>query len=338
MPKDVVVNALIDPVVIATPDIVPPVTAMLFAFCVDIVPSPPATFCTNAVVAICVVFVPGAAVGASGVPDKVGLTANTLAPEPVSSVSAAAKFAEEGVAKNVATFADKPEIPVDTGKPVQLVRVPEVGVPKTGLIKVGVFANTFAPEPVSSVRAAAKLALEGVAKNVATFAAKPETPVDTGKPVQFVNVPEVGVPSIGVVNVGLVIAGALFNTLLPDPVEVVTPVPPEVTGSAAASVKSVKCVVAGNTFVPLLNTTIVLPAGTATPVPVEFLIVIVSAHPLDTMYCFSIAGTIRFCAPPDVPIKFKRRLRAVCVPLVSIKLSVTGPLENVTSAEPVIAS
>ena len=259
---------------------------------------------------------PPAAVGANGVPDSVGLTANTFAPEPVSSVSAAAKFAEEGVAKNVATFAAKPEIPVATGKPVQLVRVPEVGVPKTGVVNVGLVSagdvpNTKAPEPVSSDTAEAKLAEDGVAKNVATPEPRPEMPVDTGKPVQFVNVPEVGVPSIGVVNVGLVIAGALFNTLLPDPVEVVTPVPPEVTGSAAASVKSVKCVVAGNMFVPLLNTTIVLPAGTATPVPVEFLIVIVSAHPLDTMYCFSIAGTMRFCAPPDVPIKFKRRLRAV---------------------------
>jgi hypothetical protein len=55
VPNDVVVNALIDPVVIATPDIVPPVTAMLFAFCVDIVPKEPVAvetaLVTNAVVA-----------------------------------------------------------------------------------------------------------------------------------------------------------------------------------------------------------------------------------------------------------------------------------------------
>ena len=52
------------------------------------------------------------------------MLANTLAPEPVSSVSAAAKFADEGVAKNAATFAAKPETPVEIGRPVQLVRVP----------------------------------------------------------------------------------------------------------------------------------------------------------------------------------------------------------------------
>ena len=114
--------------------------------------------------------------------------------------------------------------------------------------------------------------------------------------------------------------------------------PPDVIGRAAPSVSDVACVVTSNTFVPLLNTTMVLPAGTATPVPVEFLIVIVSAHPLDTMYCFSIAGTIRFCAPPEVPVRFKRRLRAVCEPFVSVKVKVTVPLENVTSAEPVMAS
>jgi hypothetical protein len=36
------------------------------------------------------------------------------------------------------------------------------------------------------------------------------------------------------------------------------------------------------TFVPSLNTNIALPAGTATPVPVEFLTVIASAQPLLT--------------------------------------------------------
>ena len=38
--------------------------------------------CTNAVVAICVVFVPAAAVGAVGVPAKAGEVASTIAPEP----------------------------------------------------------------------------------------------------------------------------------------------------------------------------------------------------------------------------------------------------------------
>ena len=55
----------------------------------------------------------------------------------------------------------------------------------------------------------------------------PVTPVVNGKPVPFVKVTLVGVPRTGVTNVGLV-----DNTLLPEPVEVVTPVPPLATGSA----------------------------------------------------------------------------------------------------------
>src|SRR5207237_5089020 len=42
-----------------------------------------AAACTNAVVAICVVFVPAAAVGAIGVPANVGEVASTTAPAPV---------------------------------------------------------------------------------------------------------------------------------------------------------------------------------------------------------------------------------------------------------------
>ena len=47
----------------------------------------------------------------------------------------------------------------------------------------------------------------------------PVTPVDSGKPVQFVNVPDVGVPRIGVISVGLV-----AKTSAPDPVSSVTAV------------------------------------------------------------------------------------------------------------------
>jgi hypothetical protein len=103
---------------------------------------------------------------------NVGVLANTFAPVPVSSVSAAAKFALDGVAKNVATFAAKPDTPVEIGKPVQFVSVPEVGVPRIGVIKVGLVANTNRPVPVSSVIAARKLALVGLVKNAATPAAK----------------------------------------------------------------------------------------------------------------------------------------------------------------------
>ena len=58
----------------------------------------------------------------------------------------------------------------------------------------------------------------------------PVTPVVRGKPVRLVATPDVGVPSIGVTNVGLV-----DNTLLPEPVEVVTPVPPAATGNVPAA-------------------------------------------------------------------------------------------------------
>jgi hypothetical protein len=102
---------------------------------------------------------------------------------------------------------------VEIGRPVQLVNVPEVGVPNNGVVRVGEVANTKAPVPVSSVTAAIKLVDEGVAKNAATFAAKPETPVEIGRPVQLVRVPEVGVPNNGVVRVGEV-----ANTKSPLPV------------------------------------------------------------------------------------------------------------------------
>jgi hypothetical protein len=88
-----------------------------------------------------------------------------------------------------------PVTPVVSGNPVQLVNVPDEGVPKIGVVKVGEVANTNKPEPVSFVIADAKLALEGVARNVATPVPKPETPVEIGSPVAFVSVADAGVPS-----------------------------------------------------------------------------------------------------------------------------------------------
>ncbi len=61
-----------------------------------------------------------------------------------------------------------PVTPVESGSPVQLVRVPLVGVPSAGVTRVGLVAKTRDPLPVSSVTAAAKFALEGVVRNVAT--------------------------------------------------------------------------------------------------------------------------------------------------------------------------
>jgi hypothetical protein len=74
-------------------------------------------------------------------------------------------------------------------------------------------ANVFAPVP--------PLAIANV----------PVTPVDNGRPVQLVSVPDVGVPNSGVTSVGLV-----DKTTLPVPVEVVTPVPPLATFNVPARV------------------------------------------------------------------------------------------------------
>ncbi len=133
-----------------------------------------------------------------------GLVAKTSAPEPVSSVTAAARLADEGVARKVATPVPKPEMPVETGKPVAFVKVTAEGVPRLGVVSAGLVAKTNAPDPVSPVTAAARFADEGVARKVATPVPKPEMPVETGKPVAFVKVMAEGVPRLGVVSVGLV--------------------------------------------------------------------------------------------------------------------------------------
>jgi hypothetical protein len=97
------------------------------------------------------------------------------------------------------------------------VKIEIVGVTRTALVIVGAVANTRDPVPVSSVTAVLKLALEGVARNVATPVARPDTPVEIGSPVAFVRVPEVGVPRAGATRVGLV-----ANTKAPVPVSSVT--------------------------------------------------------------------------------------------------------------------
>jgi len=60
----------------------------------------------------------------------VGDVPKTSDPEPVSSVIAVAKLADDGVARKVAMPVPNPEIPEDTGNPVQFVSVPEDGVPR----------------------------------------------------------------------------------------------------------------------------------------------------------------------------------------------------------------
>jgi hypothetical protein len=92
-------------------------------------------------------------------------------------------------------FGRFPVTPVVSGRPVKLVAVPDAGVPKAPPTKYA------APVPTSSVRAARRLALLGVARNVETPAASPLIPVATGRPVALVSVPDAGVPRTGAVNV-----------------------------------------------------------------------------------------------------------------------------------------
>ena len=70
------------------------------------------------------------------------------------------------------------------------------------VVSVGDVAKTASPVPVSSVRHEARFAELGVARKVATFVPRPETPVETGKPVHEVSVPLEGVPRTGVTSVG----------------------------------------------------------------------------------------------------------------------------------------
>ena len=127
------------------------------------------------------------------------------------------------IAREVATPVPKPVRPVEMGSPVALLIVALEGVPRAP------FKSTTAPlEPVFTVKA------------LATPVPKPDTPVEIGSPVAFVSVTEDGVPSTGVINVGEVL-----NTLLPLPVELVTPVPPFDTARVPESVTAPVLVVDG---------------------------------------------------------------------------------------------
>ena len=92
-----------------------------------------------------------------------GLVPNTKDPEPVSSVIAAAKLADDGVPSNVAIPVPNPDTPVDIGRPVALVNVPLEGVPSTPPFTSGAPA-----EPTLTASA------------VATPVPSPDTPVEMG--------------------------------------------------------------------------------------------------------------------------------------------------------------
>ena len=92
--------------------------------------------------------VPEVGVPSKGV-TKVGLVAKTKEPEPVEVVATAeAKFALVGEASHVATPVPNPDMPDDTGNPVQFVNVPLVGVPRTGVVNEGDVVPANEPVPL----------------------------------------------------------------------------------------------------------------------------------------------------------------------------------------------
>ena len=97
-----------------------------------------------------------------------------------------------------------------------MVNVAADGVPRFGVVKAGDVESTTLPEPVLVVTPVPPFATGRV----------PVTPVVNGNPVAFVRVAADGVPRFGVVS-----AGDVESTTLPDPVLVVTPVPPLATGN-----------------------------------------------------------------------------------------------------------
>ena len=68
---------------------------------------------------------------------------------------------------------------------VPVEKLPDCGVPKIGVTKVGEVAKTNDPLPVSSVTAAAKFALDGVASQVAMPVPKPVIDPTAGVTVVF---------------------------------------------------------------------------------------------------------------------------------------------------------
>jgi hypothetical protein len=77
----------------------------------------------------------------------------------------------------------------------------------------GLVLNIRVPVPLSSVTALIRLAELGVARNVATLAPRPLTPVEIGSDVALLKFTDCGVPRIGVTRVG-----EFENTKLPVPV------------------------------------------------------------------------------------------------------------------------
>ena len=123
---------------------------------------------------------PDAGVPRAGV-TRVGELANTAAPLPVSSGSAAARLADVGVPRKLATPVPSPETPVEIGSPVAFVKMPDAGVPSAGVVKIGDVSVLFvrvcgAEFAVSVSLVAGRLSVKLVA--VLLLLAKVVVPVD----------------------------------------------------------------------------------------------------------------------------------------------------------------
>lgn len=157
---------------------------------------------------------------------------------------------------------------------VPVLKSPDVGVPKTGVTKLGLIDNTTEPVPVLVVTPVPPLATGNV----------PVTPVVKGKPVKLVAVPLAGVPRMGLTSVGL-----LDSTTLPEPVLVVTPVPPLATAKVPA-----KVIVPAAVMGPPEVVRPVVPPDTATLVTVP--------EPPAAIHSASVAPTLTAKILPALPL------------------------------------
>ena len=170
----------------------------------------------------------------------------------------------------------------------------------------------------------------------------PVTPEVKGKPVAFVNVADAGVPNAGATSVGEV-----DNTLLPEPVEDVTPVPPFATGKTPVtpevkltpvteplSVKFPELVTAPDRVnpltVPVPPTEVTVPGGTAhVPSPRQNVLV-VALVPLFRLPTGKLPVTpVARLTPVTAPLRVKFP-ELVTVPPSVIPLTEPTPATEVT--------
>lgn len=223
-----------------------------------------------------------------------------------------------------------PVTPVASGNPVALVRTIEEGVPKAGVINVGLLFNTSEPVPVDVVVPVPPLAT----------GREPTTPVVNGKPVALVSTAAEGVPSAGVTRVGDVL-----STTEPVPVDVVVPVPPFNTANTPVTPvdngKPVALVRTPDDGVPKAGDTsegvviVGLTANTTEPVPVAVVLPVppltiasVPVTPVDS------GKPVRFVATPDAGVPSKGAIRVGPVASTSepVPVEVVVPVPPFTTA------